>query len=105
MDFPLLCDQLRMPPLVSASTYGSVGVLPGLDAFLLISCSGFQATAHDAAHHVFMTLPPYPRIEKARRLSWAVARNPAGWALREEMPSYIIHRWLFCTRRQEPDDD
>ena len=31
------------------------------DTILLISCSGFQATAHDDAHGAFMTLPPYTR--------------------------------------------
>ncbi len=43
---------------------GLVGVLPGLGAFLLISCSEFGATAHDDAHHAFMTLPPYTRTRE-----------------------------------------
>jgi 3-hydroxyisobutyrate dehydrogenase-like beta-hydroxyacid dehydrogenase len=35
----------------------SMCFLPG--AFLLIRGSAFGATAHDAAHCAFMTLPPY----------------------------------------------
>ncbi len=51
-----------------------------LSAYLLLSGSGFQATAHNDAHNAFMTIPPYTRSREARRLSRAVATNPAGWA-------------------------
>jgi len=33
-------------------------------AFWLICCSAFGATAHDAAHDAFMTLPPYTRTRE-----------------------------------------
>jgi hypothetical protein len=66
---------------VSASTYGSVGVLPGLGAFLLLSCSAFGATAHDEAHDAFMAFPPYTRTgEGGAPQLGGVVRNPAGWA-------------------------
>ena len=42
-------------------------------------CSAFGALAHDAALDVFRTLPAYTSTERVRRLSWIVARNPAGW--------------------------
>src|SRR5258707_14126725 len=44
-------------------------------AFLLICGSEFHGDAHGA----FVTLPILIP-EKARRLSWVGARNPAGWA-------------------------
>src|ERR1700730_17851019 len=40
------------------SEYRRVGVLP-VTCMLAHLWSEFEAIAHDAAHHVFMTLPPY----------------------------------------------
>jgi NADPH:quinone reductase-like Zn-dependent oxidoreductase len=46
--------------------------------FLLLSGSGFGATAHDATHDAFMTLSPYTRITEgeARRLGLCVRKYP-----------------------------
>ena len=65
---------------MSASTYGSVGVLPILGAFLLISCSAFGATAHDEAHDAFMALPPYTRTSEGEARQLGSGPKPAGWA-------------------------
>jgi hypothetical protein len=43
-------------------------------------CSAFGAPAHNAALDVFRTLPAYTSTERARRVSWVVAPNPAEWA-------------------------
>src|SRR5258708_2975385 len=41
-----------------------VGSLPGLDACSHMGGSAFGATAHDAVHDAFMTLPPYTRTSE-----------------------------------------
>jgi hypothetical protein len=55
--------------------------LPG--AFLLLSCSAFQVTAHDDAHGAFMTLPPYTRTREGEtRQLGGVVRTPSGQAFK-----------------------
>lgn len=61
------------------SECGLVGVLPGLGAFVLISCSEFGATTHDDTHDAFMTLSPYTQTRggEVPPRSWP-ATLPAG---------------------------
>ena len=63
----------------------SGGGLAGLGVFWLMCGSAFGATAqdevHGAAHDAFMTLPAYTRTSEGGCIRWAVAPNPADWAL------------------------
>jgi len=91
------CHHWWPRPPAARSEFGLGGVLPGLGAFLLFSCSAFEATIHDEAHDAFMTLPPYttrgregevPQLSpgpKTCRLSVCVRKCPPfphGWRRR-----------------------
>jgi hypothetical protein len=56
---PLLVITLKSDTRVSSFPWYTL-----LSAFLLISCSEFQDTAHDDAHDAFMTLPPNTRFRE-----------------------------------------
>jgi len=43
-----------------------VGSLPSLGAYSHLGGSAFEATAHDAAHNAFMTLPFYTGISEGK---------------------------------------
>ena len=57
-------------------------------AFLLICRSEVQAIAHDAAHHVFMALPPHTSTRGGEAPPLRRGPKPCqGEPWREEMPS------------------
>src|SRR5437588_5666612 len=81
-------------------------------AFWLLSCSELRATAHDVAHHAFMTLPPYARIRDGEapqlgggltpcRQSFCLGKCPLPTysILKEDFMSTIVSR-LFRPRNR-----
>ena len=66
-------------------------MFPGLGAFWLIRCSALGATVHDAAHHAFMTLPPYAKTREGETPEKATDEADGGkwhwttWARRRKL--------------------
>ena len=78
----------------------SMCFLPG--AFLLIRGSAFGATAHDEAHHAFMTLPPYTRCREgeARQLRSGpkpCRMGPDGRKCAPCYPNMLAHHEMALT--------
>ena len=81
-----------------------VGNLPGLGAFSHLGGSAFGATAHDAVHDAFMTLPHHTRTREGEVQPGGTDRSRSLFSLAETPFIKLVNDYSkddFCSTKEE----